>query len=176
MDAVDTSVLPQVAPGNESIAVVEIAENDNARGVVELSQVAVTTTEPSGQILSIVRREGTFGQVCKLSSSLCMHNQAYLLLHVQISVQWEAVPVTASESDYSLVSGTVTFAPMESEMPLPLTIVDDNLPEFSEQFLVRLVSVSGSATLGGVIVATVTIEANDDPNGALGKMKCKVTI
>ncbi len=62
VDAVDTSVLPQVAPGNESIAV-EIAENDNARGVVELSAVAVTTTEPSEQILSIVRREGTFGEV-----------------------------------------------------------------------------------------------------------------
>ena len=168
MDAVDTSVLPQVAPGNESIAVIEIAENDNARGVVELSQVAVTATEPSGQILSIVRREGTFGEVCKSSSSMCMHDQAYLLLYVQISVQWETFPVTASESDYSLARGTVTFAPMESEMPLPLTIIDDNIPEFSEEFLVRLVGVSGSATLGDAIVAMVTIEANDDPNGALG--------
>ncbi len=62
VDAVDTSVLPQVAPGNESVAV-EIAENDNARGVVELSEVTLTTAEPSEQILSIVRREGTFGEV-----------------------------------------------------------------------------------------------------------------
>ncbi len=63
VESVDTSVLPQVAPGSQSIAVVEIAENDDARGVVELSQVAVTTAEPSEQILSIIRREGLFGEV-----------------------------------------------------------------------------------------------------------------
>ncbi len=63
VDSVDTAVLPQVAPGNQSIAVIEIPENDDARGVVQLSQVAVMTTEPSEQILSIIRSEGTFGEV-----------------------------------------------------------------------------------------------------------------
>ncbi len=67
------------------------------------------------------------------------------------------------------MGGTVTFAPGQSTRPLPLAVVDDSVPEFDEMFTVRLVGVVGSAVLGDVIVSTVTIEANDDPNGALGK-------
>lgn len=76
--------------------------------------------------------------------------------------------MTASQSDYTPSGGTVIFAPNESERPLPLAVVDDSDPEFDEMFNVRLVGVSGSAILGDVIVSMVTIEANDDPNGALG--------
>lgn len=76
--------------------------------------------------------------------------------------------MTASQSDYSSVNGTVTFASGEVTRPLPLSVVDDNEPEFDETFIVRLVGVAGGVALGDVIVSTVTIEANDDPNGALG--------
>ena len=92
-----------------------------------------------------------------------------LLLSHKITVQWEVTPVTASQSDYTPMGGTVTFAPGQSTRPLPLAVVDDSVPEFDEMFTVRLVGVVGSAILGDVIVSTVTIEANDDPNGALGK-------
>ncbi len=87
----------------------------------------------------------------------------------KITVQWEVTPVTASQSDYTPMRGTVTFAPGQSTRPLPLAVIDDSVPEFDEMFTVRLVGVVGSAILGDVIVSTVTIEANDDPNGALGK-------
>lgn len=69
VETVDTSVLPMVAMGNESIATIVIDENDNARGVVQFSEAFVITTEPSQEILSLLRREGTFGEVSSISPS-----------------------------------------------------------------------------------------------------------
>ena len=63
LDAVDTGALPSVAPGNDSVAFVVIGENDDARGVVQLSQSAVETPEPSQAFISVTREAGTFGEV-----------------------------------------------------------------------------------------------------------------
>ena len=67
----------------------------------------------------------------------------------------------------------MTFSPGEMIRPLPLAVVDDSEPEFAETFTVRLVGVAGGVSLGDIITSTVTIAANDDPNGALG-MSIKV--
>ena len=67
VDVVDTGALPSVAIGNDSLAFIVIGENDDARGVVQLSAGIVETSEPSQQFISIIRRAGTFGQV-----SACM--------------------------------------------------------------------------------------------------------
>jgi len=85
-------------------------------------------------------------------------------------VSWEAVPITASSIDYSPAADSVTFLQGERSRPLSLVIVDDTFSEFSEQFVVRLVSVTSPASFGDVSMATVTIEASDDPNGALGML------
>ena len=63
LDAIDTGALPSVAPGNDSVAFVVIGENDDARGVVRLSQSTVETLEPSQDFISITREAGTFGEV-----------------------------------------------------------------------------------------------------------------
>ena len=86
-------------------------------------------------------------------------------------MQWETTPTTASTSDYAPPGGTITFLPGVTNTTLPLTIIDDSLPEFSESFILRLIpaSVSGGARVGVVQSTVVNILANDDPNGALGK-------
>lgn len=89
---------------------------------------------------------------------------------IQVSVQWEATPITAGTMDYTPPGGTVTFLPGVNETALPLTITDDTFPEFMENLTLRLVGVNGGARVGVVVSTVVNILANDDPNGALGEL------
>ena len=87
-------------------------------------------------------------------------------------MEWEADPITASHSDYTPQNGMVTFPPGVDSMPLPLSIVDDDEPEFAETLRVELTAIvnggDGGGVLGGELSAVVTILPSDDPNGALG--------
>lgn len=145
---VDTTVLPSVVPGNDSLAILIISENDDARGVIEFTESTVTTAEPSLEFISVQRSEGTFGD---------------------ITVQWQAVPDTADVTDYSPQGGVVIIPDGVRVVPLPVAILDDPEPEFPEMFEVRLLSVS-DGRLSVLSTSTVTIEASDDPNGAFGEM------
>ena len=89
----------------------------------------------------------------------------------QVTVDWEAVPVTAQSSDFIPQSGTVELADGVSSVTLPLSIINDSEPEFAETLSVSLVASGGGAGLDGTLTATVTITASDDPNGALRKLK-----
>lgn len=97
---------------------------------------------------------------------------------LQIIVQWEAVAGTATADDYSPTRGVVILSDGAQSAPVPISIVDETVPEFSEQFTLRLVGVVGGGRLGGVTSATVTIAASDNPNGALRKsgMEIKVIV
>ena len=86
-------------------------------------------------------------------------------------MDWEATVVTAQSSDFIPQSGRVQLADDVSSAQLPLSIVNDNEPEFAETLSVTLVASSGGARLDGVLTATVTISASDDPNGALRELK-----
>lgn len=86
-----------------------------------------------------------------------------------MSVDWEAMPITAESSDFFPHSGTVEIAPGAASVQLPFSIIDDSDPEFSETLSVSLVDVNGGARMGSIQTAVITILANDDPNGALGK-------
>lgn len=88
---------------------------------------------------------------------------------MQVSVDWEATAITAQSSDFIPQSGTVQLDEGATAVQLPLSIVDDSEPEFSESLSVSLTSVRGGARISGILTATVTIPANDDPNGALRK-------
>ena len=63
VDVVDSGALPFVAPGNDSVAFIVISENDDARGVVQLSSGSIQTSEPSQEFISVTREAGTFGEV-----------------------------------------------------------------------------------------------------------------
>lgn len=153
--SVDTTVLPSVVPGNDSLAILVIAENDDARGVVQFLQAAITTAEPSQDFISLQRTEGVFGN---------------------LSVEWETVSGTAGGADFSPQRGTVVIPAEVRTVTLPLVILEDSIPEFSEQFIVQLVGLSGSGggRLGTLSTSTITITASDDPNGAFGEIYLQV--
>ena len=58
-----TLVLPTSASGNGSVAFVVIDENDDARGVLQLSSSTYDTEEPSQDFVIVNRGAGTFGTV-----------------------------------------------------------------------------------------------------------------
>ena len=86
-------------------------------------------------------------------------------------MDWEAVAVTAQSSDFVPQRGTVELTDGVSSTQLPLSIINDNEPEFEETLSVNLVGSGGGARLDGTLAATVTIPASDDPNGALREYK-----
>ena len=73
-----------------------------------------------------------------------------------------------SDLDFLVTSNQVTLRRNDKIAPLPIKIIDDNLPEFSETFTVTLNQVSGGGVLGTVTQTSVTIDVSDDPNGAFG--------
>ena len=70
--------------------------------------------------------------------------------------------------DFLVTANQVTLKRGESSAPLPITIIDDNLPEPSETFTVSLGQVSGGGVLGTITQTNVVIYVSDDPNGAFG--------
>ena len=55
---------------------------------------------------------------------------------------------TASSNDVIIVpvNGTVSFEDGDTSVPLNITIVDDSMPELSEELHIQLVSVTGKGT------------------------------
>lgn len=86
-----------------------------------------------------------------------------------MSVQWQVTPITASTSDVNALSGTVFFAPGVNSTVVPLSILDDQEPEFEESLTVELFGETGGARIGERQSTVVNILANDDPNGAVGE-------
>ena len=98
---------------------------------------------------------------------------AIVFFHAQIRVTWRATGGSALENtDFFPLTGTITIRENATSGSIPLNIVDDSTPEFDETFTISIMSVAGGARIGPVSSATVTIAANDDPNGAFGKQAC----
>lgn len=86
----------------------------------------------------------------------------------QITVGWTTSTGTAGSSDFRPAADFINIPNGQSTGIIPLNIIADGIPEFSETFMVNLNSVSGGARLGARSSTTVTILPNDDPYGALG--------
>ncbi|XP_076465121.1 adhesion G-protein coupled receptor V1-like [Babylonia areolata] len=147
---------------NPSEAEVVINANDDSNGKIMFKPVTensdetpvVTVNEDTFTIASftVLRKLGTFGEV---------------------SVGWElervgSNPESVSE-DVGPTSGRVVFAEGDSRKEIELTIVQDSLPEPAEQFRLTLLagSVTGNATLDGIITAILVIEDSDNVYGAV---------
>ena len=87
----------------------------------------------------------------------------------QVTVTFQVTGGTAIfGQDFLVTANQVTLKRGESSAPLPITIIDDNLPEPSETFTVSLGQVSGGGVLGTITQTNVVIYVSDDPNGAFG--------
>ncbi|PAW61704.1 MAG: hypothetical protein B9S37_04500 [Verrucomicrobiia bacterium Tous-C3TDCM] len=80
-----------------------------------------------------------------------------------ISVNYAVTAGTATaESDYTLTSGTLTFAPGDTALVIPHSIVNDLLEETAETLAVTLTAPTG-ATLGAKSLHTLTVLDDDFP-------------
>uniref|UniRef100_A0ABM5FTD0 Adhesion G-protein coupled receptor V1 isoform X1 n=1 Tax=Pogona vitticeps TaxID=103695 RepID=A0ABM5FTD0_9SAUR len=141
--------LPGVALGLPRVVTVTILSNDNAFGIISFDMPAlIILTEPRGGNksvpLTLVREKGTYGTV---------------------TVIYEVEGVTDSpEEDLNPVRGNVTFPPGTAILIYNLFVLDDQIPENDELFIVHLRSVEGGAEINTSRNSLeIIIKKNDGP-------------
>ena len=116
--------------GKPDKALITIAANDDANGVIRFSAASTTqyvteagngpSSNSTGNFL-VERLVGLFGRV---------------------NVQWRVLGVT-NTSDVTPISGLVVFQPNVREQNFQIQAVADNVPELQKEYIVQLTIVSG---------------------------------
>jgi uncharacterized delta-60 repeat protein len=83
-----------------------------------------------------------------------------------VSVSYQATPGTADTTDFTPVSGTLTFIPGQTSASFNVPITDDTIVENNETIRLQLSGVTGTAQLGRA-TATLVIFDNDFAPGVL---------
>jgi hypothetical protein len=85
-----------------------------------------------------------------------------LNLASNVSVDYAVIGGTATNgADYVLANGTLTFGAGQAAASIPVTILDDALPDGDETLIVGLSNPGGGAALGSLTTLTVTIADNE---------------
>ncbi|HEX3022559.1 MAG TPA: Calx-beta domain-containing protein [Lachnospiraceae bacterium] len=136
-----TSASNGASIGIQDTSTLTITDDDS---VIEFGSVAPTIGEGGGSAYLTITRTGyTVGAV---------------------TVDYAVTGGTAAAgTDFSLASGTLSFAAGETSKLIPITITDDSLIESNETVEVTLSNPVGEATIGTKAKATLTIEENDIP-------------
>ncbi|KAM9251115.1 adhesion G-protein coupled receptor V1 [Cariama cristata] len=135
--------------GSPKSVTVTILSNDNAFGIISFNMSAlITVNEPRGRNecvpLTLIRERGTYGTVI-------------------VNFEIEDGPNPAEE-DFSPARGNITFTPGRSMLIYNLTVLDDQIPENDELFVVHLRSVEGGAEINNTKNSVqITIKKNDSP-------------
>lgn len=79
-----------------------------------------------------------------------------------VTVHYEAVPGDGP-ADFEPTAGTLTFAPGETRQTFTVPVLDDDLPEDKERFLLLLEDPTGGAGLGTPNAAALVVEPSDLP-------------
>ncbi|XP_069348971.1 adhesion G-protein coupled receptor V1 [Eulemur rufifrons] len=128
---------------------VTILSNDNAFGIISFNMPSsVTVSEPRGRNesvpLTLIREKGTYGMVT-------------------VTFEVEDGP-NPPEEDLSPVKGNITFLPGRATVLYNLTVLDDEVPENDEIFLIQLKSVEGGAEINTSRNSVeIIIKKNDSP-------------
>ncbi|NXY21530.1 GPR98 protein, partial [Atrichornis clamosus] len=135
--------------GSPKSVTVTILSNDNAFGIISFNMSAlITVNEPRGRNefvpLTLIRERGTYGTVV-------------------VAFEIEDGP-NAAEEDLSPARGNITFIPGRSVLIYNLTVLDDQIPENDEIFVVCLKSVEGGAEINNTRNSVwINIKKNDSP-------------
>ncbi|XP_032297180.1 adhesion G-protein coupled receptor V1 isoform X2 [Coturnix japonica] len=135
--------------GSPKTVTVTILSNDNAFGIISFNMSAlITVNEPRGRNefvpLTLIRERGTYGTVI-------------------VTFEIEDGPNPAEE-DFSPARGNITFTPGRSVLIYNLTVLDDQIPENDELFVVYLRSVEGGAEINNTKNSIqINIRKNDSP-------------
>ncbi|MEY2508152.1 MAG: hypothetical protein QOH01_2481 [Verrucomicrobiota bacterium] len=123
-------------------ATITIADDDSGTSTIQFSSASYSVSESDGAVtLTVVRSGG---------------------VQLAASANYTTVNGTASSgSDYTATSGTVNFAPGETQETIVVSINDDAFIEGDESFSVTLSNPSAGATLASPSSAGVTIKDND---------------
>ncbi|XP_031794624.1 adhesion G-protein coupled receptor V1 [Sarcophilus harrisii] len=128
---------------------VTILSNDNAFGIISFDMPSlIIVNEPRGRNESVplilIREKGTYGSVT-------------------VSFEVEGGP-NPPEEDLCPVKGNITFPPGRAIVVYNLTVLDDEIPENDELFLVKLKSIEGGAEINTTRNSIeVVIRKNDSP-------------
>ncbi|KAI6651565.1 hypothetical protein LOD99_5173 [Oopsacas minuta] len=156
-------------------AVITLAESDMPHGVVELtsSQVVYTLGEGTTSTILVSRMFGVLGDL-----RLYYESEIGNLTSLNPVVGPEQRSLS-SQSDITAGVQSLIIPDGVTSLILPLTVVDDNVPEFAEVFILKLVSVELTdppntdpaalkpPTLGEKNLAEIYIPQNDGPQGIL---------
>ncbi|XP_054843539.1 adhesion G-protein coupled receptor V1 [Eublepharis macularius] len=140
---------PGVKLGSPRAVTVTILSNDNAFGIISFNMPAlITLNEPKGGNesvpLNLIREKGTYGTVT-------------------VIYEVEGAPDTPEE-DLSPVRGNITFPPGTAELIYNLLVLDDQIPENDERFIIHLKSVEGGAEINASKKSVeIIIMKNDSP-------------
>ncbi|XP_028615942.1 adhesion G-protein coupled receptor V1 [Grammomys surdaster] len=130
-------------------ASVTILSNDNAFGIISFSMPSsISVTEPRSRNasvpLTLIRERGTYG-----------------LVIVTFDVSGGPNP---PEEDLNPVRGNITFPPGRATILYNLSILDDEVPENDEIFLIQLRSVEGGAEINSSRSSVeIIVKKNDSP-------------
>jgi Calx-beta domain len=138
-------------PGNASIAAnggtatVTIADDDSGTSTIQFDSSTYSVNENGTSATLKVIRSGGVG--------------------LTVTVNYASADGTATGgSDYTAVSGTLTFNPGVTQQTISIPITNDSVVEGNETFTVTLSNPSAGAALGTPSSATVTI-VDDDGGG-----------
>jgi hypothetical protein len=138
--------------GSPSTATLTIVDDDipGQPGAFRYSQSNFAASEGAGAAtITVQRTGGTTGDV---------------------TVRFTTSDGSAGSSDYTPISGTLTFSDGVSNRTFSVTIADDSDDETDETVNLTLSDPTGGASLGSPAEATLTIEDNDTP-GAPGTLQ-----
>jgi hypothetical protein len=123
-------------------ATVNIADDDSGTSTIQFSSASYSVNEGDGSVILTVVRSG--GVQFAAGANYNTANSS-----------------AVAGSDYTAASGSVNFAPGETQKTIVIPVNDDSLVEGNETFSVSLSGPSGGATLGSPNTAVVTIVDND---------------
>ncbi|KAH9498631.1 Adhesion G-protein coupled receptor V1 [Bulinus truncatus] len=133
--------------GNRSQVSITILANDNPYGKIQFltdPTILYTGEGQTGEQLNVsvpVQRDyGTFNRV---------------------SISWSITP--SPQNDLTPSNGTVVFDQGQNMQYIILNVVNDDIPEPTETFAIRLSNPTNGAVLGIPVVATIVILENDNP-------------
>ncbi|XP_053146642.1 adhesion G-protein coupled receptor V1 isoform X4 [Hemicordylus capensis] len=140
---------PGVKLGYPRAVTVTILSNDNAFGIISFNMPAlIILNEPRGRNesmpLTLIREKGTYGTVT-------------------VIYEVEGGP-DSPEEDLSPSKGNITFSPGTAVLIYNLFILDDQIPENDEMFIIHLRSVEGGAEINASRKSVeIVIKKNDSP-------------
>lgn len=132
------------------------ATNANIASGIGTATIAENDPLPAISIIDSTLTEGNSGnQTLTFTVSLSSSSS------LPVSVQYAATDgtATASDTDYSLEPGTLTFAPGETSKTISVTISGDAKYETDETFTITLTNPSGGTLADGQAMGSIT---NDD--------------